>query len=106
MEKIAKIKGVLRDLGITQDLKGYHYIAKAASMIAEDVEKGDIPRGITTIYYEIGNHFSVTHASVERCMRHCIFVAKRNNQEFFDELFGILKKVTVSIFVSVIAEVA
>ena len=104
MEKIAKIKGVLRDLGITQDLKGYHYIAKAASMIAEDVENGDIPRGITTIYYEIGNHFSVTHASVERCMRHCIFVAKRNNPEYYNKLFGKINRVTVSNFVSIIAE--
>lgn len=104
MDKIAKIKGVLRDLGITQNLKGYHYIVKAATMIAEDVENGDIPRGITTLYHEIGNHFDVTHASVERCMRHCLFVAKRNNPDFFDTLFGNLKKVTVSNFVSVIAE--
>lgn len=104
MDKIAEIKVVLRDLGITQDLKGYHYIAKAASMVKEDVDNDVMPRGITTLYYEIGNRFGVTHASVERCMRHCIFVAKRNNPEYYNKLFGKINRVTVSNFVSIIAE--
>lgn len=94
----------MRELGITKDLNGYHYIVKAATMMNEDVDKGVLPRGITTLYYEIGNHFDVTPPSVERCMRHCIQVAKRNNSTFFDTLFGNIKKVTVSNFVSVIAD--
>lgn len=104
MDKIAKIKGVFRQLGITPNLKGYHYLENAVIMTKDDIDKGDIPRGITTIYHELGRQFHVTHCSVERCMRNCICIAKSNNPEFFDTLFGKLKKVTVSNFVSVIAD--
>ena len=104
MDKIAKIKDVMRQLGITPDLKGYHYIEKAVIMLKEDFEKGNIPRGITTVYNEVGKIFGTTSASIERCIRHSICVARCNETKLFEYLFGNLKTVTVSNFISVIAE--
>ena len=104
MDKIAKIKSVMRKLGIPPDLKGYHYTEKAVIMLNDDFDAGNMPRGTTKIYNEIGKLFGKTAASVERCIRHSLDVARCNETELFDYLFGNLKTVTVSNFISVIAE--
>ena len=104
MDKIAKIKSVLRQLGITPDLKGYHYTEKAVIMLHEDFERGNVSRGTTKIYGEVGKHFGTTAQSIERCIRHSVYVARCNETELFDYLFGNLKTVTVSNFISVLAE--
>jgi hypothetical protein len=104
MDKIAKIKSVMRELGITPDLKGYHYTERAVIMLNEDFEEGNIPRGATTIYNEVGKHFGQTGTSIERCLRYSVDVATRNKTALFEFLFGNLKTVTVSNFISVIAE--
>lgn len=104
MNKIAEVKSVMKELGITPDLKGFHYTWKAVIMLREDFERQNIPRGITKILCEVAEYFGVSNTSVDRCIRYCIDVAIRIGNDTFDQLFGNVKNVTVSKFLSIIAE--
>lgn len=104
MEKIAEIKSVLKQLGITPDLNGYHYLAKGIEMIRDDFSRGKAPTGFMVVYQEISSEFATSLLNVERCIRHCVGVAKNNKTELYDVLFGNFKVVKSSIFISIIAE--
>lgn len=55
MDKIAEIKGVLRQLGITPDLNGYHYLLKGVGLIRDDFNSGKTPRSFMCVYKDIAN---------------------------------------------------
>lgn len=104
MNEIAKIKNTLLELGITPDLKGYHYIKKGVMLIKRDFENGKTARSFIGIYEEIGNNFNTTKTRVERAIRHAIEVSERSKTNTFNYLFGGVKNVTASAFLCVIAE--
>lgn len=104
MDKIAEIKGVLRQLGITPDLNGYHYLLKGVRLIRDDFNSGKTPRSFMCVYKDIANEFGKSYQSVERCIRTCVELARNSNTELFDILFGNLNVVTSSCFISIVAE--
>lgn len=104
MDKIAEIKGVLRQLGITPDLNGYHYLVKAVDLLRHDFKCGKTARRFMDVYQSIAEEFESKSSCVERCMRHAIKQAMENGSELYDILFGNLKVVTISSFISIVAE--
>lgn len=104
MDEIAKVKKILKDLGIRLDLKGYHYILKGVMLIKNDFDDSKTARSFMVLYAEIADIFNTETHCVERCIRHAIDVAKANKTNTFDQLFGDAKKITVSTFICVIAD--
>lgn len=59
------VSDVLKDLGISPDLKGYHYARSAICRLLEDTTYTHF----TKIYYDIADEFNSTYSRVERCIR-------------------------------------
>ena len=81
------ITKIIKDLGISPDLKGYHYIRCAVETQLTD--KSFI--GATMLLYQaVAEEFDTTVTSIERCIRHAIEVGwnRTPDQEFITKLFG------------------
>lgn len=59
------VSDVLKDLGISPNLKGYHYARSAICRLLEDTTHTDF----TNVYYHIADEFNSTYSKVERCIR-------------------------------------
>lgn len=104
MNDIGEIKNVLRQLGITPNKKGYHYAVKGVMLAKREFERGKLVRNFLEVYNAIGDAFDTKGYCVERCLRSVISDAEKENTEVFKQLFGNIKNITVSGFISIIAE--
>lgn len=78
---------MLREAGVTVNLRGYHYLVRAAS-IAVNVSEAVYDMG-SDIYEVIAEERNVRVSSVERAVRLTLRLAlDRGNREFMNEAFG------------------
>lgn len=100
-----EIASVVKDLGISAHLKGYHYIISAVQLLLEsDKHWGNF----MDLYHSVGEAFNKSAVSTERAMRNAISLCwNRANPETVKKMFrhGIGdEKPTVSEFVATIAD--
>lgn len=77
----------IKKVGITANIKGYHYLRDAIMMVYEDFSL--ISRLTKDLYVIIADKYSSTPQRVERAMRHAIETAwNRGNIEVLEEFFG------------------
>lgn len=80
------ITKAIKKLGITANLKGYHYIRCGVEMI---INEFDLIYSTTKLYGEIAKRFDTTQLRVERAIRNAKEIGwNRTNIEFANELFG------------------
>lgn len=103
-----EIKTMLMDLGINPSLSGFAYLAEAVKFTVDD-KKNKTLRPTMKIYKDVAKVFDTTQQRAERSMRHAVenaFII--NNKQIYNVFNGLISqytgKVTVSTFVSVIAE--
>ena len=82
-----EIAELLRELGVSAQLKGYRYLQEA---IAQTVREGGKLQMVTKfVYPAVAKHFSTTASRVERAIRHAVEVSwKRGNPELIRCCFG------------------
>lgn len=77
----------IKKVGITANIKGYHYLRDAILMVYEDFSL--ISRLTKDLYVLIADKYRSTPQRVERAMRHAIETAwNRGNIEVLEEFFG------------------
>lgn len=77
----------IKKVGITANIKGYHYLRDAILMVYEDFSL--ISRLTKELYVLIADKYRSTPQRVERAMRHAIETAwNRGNIEVLEEFFG------------------
>ncbi len=103
-----KVTGVIHDVGIPANIKGYQYLRDAIMMTVHDNE---LMHAVTKqLYPMVAKRHKTTASRVERAIRHAIEVAcTRGNEEFFYKLFGytvstLKGKPTNSEFIALIAD--
>ena len=103
-----KVTGVVHNVGIPANIKGYSYLRDAIMMTIRDSE---MMHAVTKqLYPEVAKRHKTTSSRVERAIRHAIEVAcTRGNEEFFYKLFGytvstLKGKPTNSEFIALIAD--
>ena len=103
-----KVTGVIHNVGIPANIKGYTYLRDAIMMTVKDSE---LMHAVTKqLYPEVAKRHKTTSSRVERAIRHAIEVAcTRGNEEFFYKLFGytvstLKGKPTNSEFIALIAD--
>ena len=103
-----KVTGVIHNVGIPANIKGYSYLRDAIMMTVKDNE---LMHAVTKqLYPEVAKRYKTTSSRVERAIRHAIEVAcTRGNEEFFYKLFGytvstLKGKPTNSEFIALIAD--
>lgn len=103
-----KVTGVIHNVGIPANIKGYSYLRDAIMMTIRDSE---MMHAVTKqLYPEVAKRHKTTSSRVERAIRHAIEVAcTRGNEEFFYKLFGytvstLKGKPTNSEFIALIAD--
>lgn len=103
-----KVTGVIHDVGIPANIKGYQYLRDAIMMTVHDNE---LMHAVTKqLYPMVAKKHKTTASRVERAIRHAIEVAcTRGNEEFFYKLFGytvstLKGKPTNSEFIALIAD--
>ena len=81
------ITKLLHDLGMPSNIKGYHYIRDAVSLVYNDPS---LIGGITKILYpKIGKKYDASVTRVERAIRHAIEVSwNRADWDLMEEIFG------------------
>jgi two-component system response regulator (stage 0 sporulation protein A) len=85
MDKLV-ISNILKELGISANLKGYYYIRYSFELLIKDYNLID---SIMGLYKTVAKKFNTTSSRVERAIRHAIEVGwVRANQDFVNELFG------------------
>ena len=99
-----EIKATLRDLGIRPNLNGFEYLTDAIRIIADDPGMK-----ITALYILLAKRYNVTHAGVERCMRHAIHKSMdTGDTALYARLFGHTyvsgDHITVSLFIHTLAD--
>lgn len=98
-----EIASVVKDLGISAHLKGYHYIISAVQLLLEKPIKS-----FMDLYKSVAKEFDTTASGVERAMRHAICMNwDRANPETVKKMFGRsigYENPTVSEFVATIAD--
>lgn len=109
MNQEIKIKKLLQELGVTPDIKGYHYLAEAIAIKARANQNNDFAKKHTIIYEEVAEKFETTYARVERAIRHAVGKAFGTMSITLRNLFGTvinqkIGKVTNSCFISMVAE--
>jgi two-component system response regulator (stage 0 sporulation protein A) len=83
---ITKITKIIKDLGISANLKGYHYIRYVMEISQTNKY---VTCHMMQLYDIIAEKFQDTPANVERAIRHAVQKGwDRGNQELIDELFG------------------
>ena len=99
-----EIKKVLKEVGITPELNGYHYLEKSIMDVKKCFDEGKTPCSFYQLYREVGEKFDVTATSVERCMRHAKNTAESIRNEKFNYIFCNLRNIPLSAFISILAE--
>ena len=81
------ITNIIKELGISANLKGYHYIRFAVEAIIKDAS---LINSVTKVLYPmIAKEFNDTPLRVERTMRHAIEVAfNRADTDLLVKVFG------------------
>jgi len=92
MNKEIVVSDILKDLGISASLLGYHYIKEAILILNGDATK---VKGITKrLYPEIAKLYGTTATKVERAMRNAVETGwLKGNVETQKRLFGYTVKV-------------
>lgn len=99
-----KIKQTLKELGIMPNVKGYHYLATAIEMVANDFRKKETVYSWIGLYRIIANkHNDTSGNNVERCIRKAIYDAVEARTELFDKLF-LTNNHSNSAFIAIVAE--
>ncbi len=81
-----RIKNILKELGISANLKGYHYLETA---IAKQLNCKVTDMRMMDLYNSIGQVHDTSAYSVERAMRHAIERgADRGSYQLWTQLFG------------------
>ena len=105
MEKNVETRKMLISLGITPEIKGYHYMIDAIEMMHEERSEGKKFCGWCNLYREIAEKNETTATLVERNLRSAVCRAFGTDFEKVVQICGPLKKVpTISRFVSSLAE--
>lgn len=95
-----EIKAVLKKVGITPDIKGYHFLAEAIELKMN----GSFDLKQMELYSEIAEKNNVSASSVERAMRYAVDSIDKYKTPFFQDHFDIGRKLSVATFVSLVAE--
>lgn len=78
---------LLRDLGISAQLKGYHYLLEAVSATVQN--GGELQMVTKCLYPAIAKRYSTTAARVERSIRHAVETGwSRGDPELLRACFG------------------
>ncbi|MCD7855290.1 MAG: sporulation transcription factor Spo0A [Clostridiales bacterium] len=97
---------LLRDIGITPNLKGFRYLRLAISMVVEN--EAVIETVTKVIYPGIAKEFKTTPVRAERAIRHAIETAwERDGGETMKKVFNLpnnIKRPTNSEFIGLAAE--
>ncbi len=97
---------LLRDIGITPNLKGFRYLRLAISMVVEN--EAVIETVTKVIYPGIAKEFKTTPVRAERAIRHAIETAwERDSGETMKKIFNLpnnIKRPTNSEFIGLAAE--
>ena len=101
-------KKLLMEVGVSPDLKGYHYLADAICTTKE-MHLANQTANMMEMYHQIAKTFDTTASRVERSMRHAIEKAFLKNNALLNKTFNTLiddndKKATNSCFVCTLAE--
>lgn len=100
-----EIRTLLKELGITPELHGYHYLVYAIRTVKECFERGGTIQGdLCNLYTEIAKHYNTSFGAVERNMRTAVKRASDNPSEKMQELFSKPVLVNNGTFISVVAE--
>lgn len=99
---------LLIKVGISPDLKGYHYLVEAINIAKEALLNNKVNENFTILYTSIAKKFDTTSNGVERAMRHSIAKAFKANNSLLHEIFKTLTtpsgNVTNSCFVYTLAQ--
>ncbi len=77
----------IKQVGITANIKGYHYLRDAILMVHNDFDL--MSRLTTGLYATVADKYNSTPQRVERAMRHAIETAwNRGNISVLEEFFG------------------
>jgi len=81
------VTGILHELSIPANIKGYHYLRDAILLAVEDPRKKD---GLySKLYTEVADKWETTANRVERSIRHAIDVSwQRGRMSLLDRMFG------------------
>ena len=82
MENI-NLRMILIKLGISSNIKGFHYILKTVNFI----RKKQIHTNITTVYEMVAKELNTTSSSIERGIRHSIQKSCKNNN-ILKDIYG------------------
>lgn len=105
-----KIKKTLLDLGITPEIKGYHYLTEAIKIKESANAANNFNKSQTKIYREIAEKFYASISGVERAIRHAIQRSYKSKCPIFFTIFtpavlDIYKgRITNSCFISMVTE--
>lgn len=85
---IMDVSDVLKNLGFSPDLLGYHYARYAICLLLENPDQM-ITCKLEDIYRKTAKNFNSTRSKVERAIRHCIEkMMISGNLDFTVKVFG------------------
>lgn len=91
---------LLEELGVKSNLKGFKYIEASIEFV---ISNYDTKLYMTKdVYPYIAMKFDTSVANIERCLRHCISIAHKENLQLYEELFANCKP-KVSEFIYTVA---
>ncbi|MBR6793360.1 MAG: sporulation initiation factor Spo0A C-terminal domain-containing protein [Clostridia bacterium] len=107
--KEIEMKKMLIQMGVSPELKGYHYLAEAITMQRDRFDEGKVVKPCMEVYADIAKAHNDTASRVERAMRHAIERAFSHYNEALEDLFHALidldsGKVSNSCFICTMAE--
>ena len=103
------IHAFLKDVGLSPNLLGYHYLGRAIELAMDKFKAKDYNFSYTVIYKDIADEMNTTSSRVERAIRHVIELAFNTHEKKLYDMFGEListysGKVTNSCFIATVAE--
>ena len=99
------VKETLLKLGITPNLNGFYYLENCITRVMDNVRNKTLAENYMVQYRICAHHYHTTPAAVERCIRHAIDVACKNDTMLYGLIFeGMSDKPANSVFVAMIAE--
>jgi hypothetical protein len=103
----ARINKLLISLGITADIKGFHYLSYAINHVREVFKSGRVNIYMMHLYEDIANIYGNTPKTVEQIMRFAVRKAAKHPTATFINVFSYdetAPKITIAAFICTAAQ--
>lgn len=99
-----RIKKKLMEMGITPELRGYHFFVYEIGVVRQYLDRGEHIERLMELHAMAGQSHGLAARSVDRDLRQALMIGRNRSPKFAEVFAGYEETVTTSCFIYTMAE--